>query len=180
MTRHDHALSSKPENPSRPDGLATSPGLADLAAKQPRAPLTQAILVDRACSRFEAAWRRGLAPRIEAILEDLSESGGDRALLLAELLALELELRQSAGECPSIGGYLERFPDHVDVVDRAFGDFIRIEVGPTAPAGEPPIFSRGLEPPRRFGDYELLGELARGGMGVVSGPARSASIASSR
>jgi serine/threonine-protein kinase len=164
MTRHDHGLASNGENPSRPDGPATWAGLVDPAAKRPRAPLPQAILIDRACARFEDAWRLGQALRIETILD---EFGGDRTLLLAELLALELELRQSAGERPAIGSYHERFPDQGDLVERAFGDFTRFEAGRIASIGEPSILARGLEPTRRFGDYELLGELARGAMGVV-------------
>jgi len=164
MTRHDHGLASNGENPSRPDGPATWAGLVDPAAKRPRAPLPQAILIDRACARFEDAWRLGQALRIETILD---EFGGDRTLLLAELLALELELRQSAGERPTIGSYHERFPDQGDLVERAFGDFTRFEAGRIASIGEPSILARGLEPTRRFGDYELLGELARGAMGVV-------------
>ena len=167
MTRQDHGLASNRENPSGPDGPATRAGLVDPAAQGPRAPLRQAILIDRACARFEDAWRQGQVPRIEPILREFGESGGDRTLLLAELLALELELRRSAGERPSIGSYHERFPDHGDLVERAFGDVTRIEARRTASVGEPSILARGLEPPRRFGDYELLGELARGGMGVV-------------
>src|SRR5208337_4919948 len=105
MTRHDHGLASNGENPSPPDGPATWAGLVDPAAKRSRAPLAQAILIDRACARFEDAWRQGQVLRIETILDDFGESGGERTLLLAELLALELELRQSVGEQPSIGSY---------------------------------------------------------------------------
>ena len=68
MTRHDHGLASNRENPSGPDGPATRAGLVDPAAQGPRAPLRQAILIDRACARFEDAWRQGQVLRIEPIL----------------------------------------------------------------------------------------------------------------
>ena len=57
MTRQDHGLASNRGNPSRPDGPTTWSCVVDPAGKRPRAPLPQAILIDRACARFEDAWR---------------------------------------------------------------------------------------------------------------------------
>src|SRR5271157_888046 len=67
MTRQDRGLTSNRENPSRPDGPTTWSGLVDPAAKRPRAPLPQAILIDRACTRFENAWRQSVRERLEAV-----------------------------------------------------------------------------------------------------------------
>jgi tetratricopeptide (TPR) repeat protein/predicted Ser/Thr protein kinase len=72
----------------------------------------------------------------------------------------EFLLRQELGDAPDWEDYLRRFPDHADAL-RQLREVDR-------------VVERGLAPPAaqacpadRFGDYELLGELGRGGMGVV-------------
>ena len=139
-------------------------------ARGPHAPLAQAFRVDRSLRRL----RGGLEARAGAADRDIPRGvRGVRApngrLLLRELLALELELRHSRGRPRRSADYLERFPDHAGIVAQAFRDMLglaatgrhpaRTEEGATAPGRS--------DRPRRFGDYELLGELARGGMGVV-------------
>jgi serine/threonine-protein kinase len=52
------------------------------------------LRIDEACDRFEAAWRAGGAPEIEAFLDDLTEPG--RSLLRDELRELERALRRTA------------------------------------------------------------------------------------
>src|SRR6516165_9303708 len=52
----------------------------------PDLPATLVILLERACDRFEAAWRAGLRPRIEDYLEEIPAAG--RATLQRELEAL--------------------------------------------------------------------------------------------
>ena len=105
--------------------------------------LDRARFVNDACERFEAAWEAGPRPRIEDFLPE-----GDvpeRPVLLRELIALELELRRDLGERPEPPEYLGRFPDRPGVVSAVFC---------------------GAEPETIAG-YELMGELGRGGMGVV-------------
>jgi hypothetical protein len=65
--------------------------------------------VNDACDRFEAGWRDEVRPSIEAALAEAAE--GDRVALFPELLALELELRDRAGERPDPLEYLIRFPE---------------------------------------------------------------------
>ena len=97
-------------------------GKAQAARPGPHLPLAAAIQIDRACARFENAWRAGQPISIEAVLEDPVEAGPDRSGLLVELLGLELELRQEAGEPFSIARYHERFPEHADLVTRALAE----------------------------------------------------------
>ncbi|CAN5845881.1 hypothetical protein BH23PLA1_BH23PLA1_01090 [soil metagenome] len=108
-------------------------------------PLSRARRVNDACDRFEADWSAGLAPRIEAFLDNAE--GIERLARLRELLGLELELRRRRGEVPAIDEYRGRFAetDAVAVIEAIFH----------------------AQAPRIIDDYELLEEIARGGMGVV-------------
>jgi serine/threonine-protein kinase len=81
-------------------------------------PLTLAGQVDAACDRFEAGWKAGQRPRIEAYLSEAPES--HQAALLRELLLLEVEFRSRRGERPTPEEYRARFPRHGALVDSAF------------------------------------------------------------
>src|SRR4051794_33373163 len=70
--------------------------------------------IDVLCDRFEAAWRSGPRPTIEATLA--SAPRVEPPELLRELLALEIELRRREGERPQTSEYLARFPRHRDLV----------------------------------------------------------------
>jgi serine/threonine-protein kinase len=121
--------------------------------------------VNLACERFEAAWRAGDRPWIETYLDAVPEP--DRPALLVELLRLEWELRRGRGECVGLGEYLERFPERARAIEDAFqasqGETVAFEPSEPKRAG-PDSLPGGLG---AFGDYELLEEIARGGMGIV-------------
>src|SRR5262245_8333270 len=68
--------------------------------------------------RFEAAWRQGLRPRIEDVLDAAPEAL--RAELLHDLLSIELELRRQGGESPRQDEYRDRFPFDGRLVDDVF------------------------------------------------------------
>jgi hypothetical protein len=56
---------------------------------------------------FEAAWRRGQQPNLDAALAGLT--GADRTAALVELAHAELELRLKAGEPARVEDYLRRY-----------------------------------------------------------------------
>src|SRR5262249_39667886 len=81
-----------------------------------------------------------------------------QAVLLRELLGLEIDYRRRAGETPQAAEYQARFPDMTSLVYRVFHDPVREHPAPAA-AGE----TKELVIP----GYEIRGELGRGGMAVV-------------
>src|SRR5207237_8459044 len=64
--------------------------------------------IDRACTRFEAAWRGGGRPDLRAYL---AGTGDERTALFCELLKVELECRLKRGEQPTALEYRQRFPE---------------------------------------------------------------------
>jgi serine/threonine-protein kinase len=100
------------------------------------------------------------------------ESQTDRDELLARLL-VDLSDQARHGRRPDVEAVAAQHPDVAAELRRLwaaaqFADaFARpfSTLPPTAPYCPPP--SSGLSLPRRFGDYDLLEELGRGGMGIV-------------
>jgi tetratricopeptide (TPR) repeat protein len=94
-----------------------------------------------------------------------SASGGDRLGQLAD----EFLARYRRGERPALAEYTARHPELADQIDELFPALVMMEeVRPVpqiaAGAGGDP---GGAGPPRRLGEYRLVREIGRGGMGVV-------------
>ncbi len=123
----------------------------------PSPPLDAAQRIHQSCEQFEDAWGGPTRPQLGAFLADVHEP--ERSWLLAELLALEVELRQAAGDQPTEAEYLQAFPGEGDrdIIAAAFrrcADLER-EATPAHPAAP------------RIEGYDILDVLGRGGMGVV-------------
>src|SRR5262245_54629237 len=71
-----------------------------------------------ACERFEADWRRGYTPRVDAYLDRIESSQRERTI--RELLAVEIELRVERGEKVAEEDLRARYPDWSEAVDSAF------------------------------------------------------------
>jgi len=117
-------------------------------------PLTLVTVLERACDRFEAAWRAGRQPRPEDYLGEMPAAG--RPALVRELL-LDVALRRERGERPTAAEYRGRFPGHGDLIDAA----LRAAPGSTRDARAPRRpRPPGPDPARQAGLNLLFGVLA--------------------
>jgi non-specific serine/threonine protein kinase len=150
-----------------------------------------ALWIDRAVDRFEADWQSSQGdarPQIEDYLAGCS--GSQQRCLFRELLYVELEIRASRGEQPNPDEYFNRFPHERTVISQVFGastpprpvvapdslapTVARQTIRRTAAHGRdglsvspgevvPPLDRGGS----RIGNYGIVREIGRGGMGVV-------------
>jgi WD40 repeat protein len=123
-------------------------------------PLPRSERLERIVEEFERAWQSSCRPRIDDFLPD----DGERHVVLVELVHCDLELRWRAGDSARAADYLERYPDLArdEVIVRELCDRER-ELRQTP--GHGAVSCDVL--PARFGRFELIEVVGRGGGGVV-------------
>src|SRR5947209_1588236 len=96
-----------------------------------------------------------------------SDASGDDPRVAAALDEYLAELQ--AGRRPSRAEFLGRYPEIARALDRGLNvlDFLDSAVGSTTPRDAAPPVADDLEPETILGDYRLIREIGRGGMGVV-------------
>ena len=129
-----------------------------MSVRQKKLPIEALERIDNRCTEFERRWVANDPPTIESVLEeDVSED--ERDVLLAELIALEVDYRRRRGDDPSKQEYLDRFPGHVMAIDDAVDDSDK----PTGSFVPPPIEQLS----KLFPALTILELLGAGGMGAV-------------
>ncbi len=88
-----------------------------------------------------------------------------------DVLAEEFAARFRGGETPSISEYVRRYPEHAEQIQELFPSIALLEqMGSQSPSeefGSASVSQEKLPPHHQIGDFEILREIGRGGMGVV-------------
>jgi tRNA A-37 threonylcarbamoyl transferase component Bud32 len=138
--------------------------------------------IDAASDAFELEWQTGQRPNIDLHLEAFV--GVERALVLRELIRLDIEFRWRSGESVRIEDYLTRYPnlalDRVELLELiTFEQRMRLACRQPVPLEEyldrfpefrQELLARFAKSGSRIPEipgYQLLQEVGRGGMGVV-------------
>lgn len=126
--------------------------------RQKKLPIAALERIDDLCAKFEQQWQAGDPPNIETVLAgDLADA--EREVLLAELIALEIDYRRRRGDTPTEQEYLDRFPGHAQAIQEALNDD-----GQRTAHFVPPTVGHLSE---LFPSLEIIELLGAGGMGAV-------------
>ena len=116
------------------------------------------------CERFDELMQSGQSPRIEDVLKGVAPN--QQAVVFEELLAMELEYLASNNTPTTSSDYSGRFPDFPEQIASAFA-FDNEEEKKTSKQGQRLQPTPVYKTPERIGDFRIVRELGRGGMGVV-------------
>jgi len=143
--------------------VASSPGPTP---PQAALPLTGPYeKVNALCDSFSSEWKPQSRPAFEDYLRQVAEDA--QLTLLRNLLHIEIQRRRDCGEQPNAEEYLVKFPSLASLIRQVFFESSRaLSTHQSVAAESEPAVVRSPAA-SRLGEYELLRELGRGGMGAV-------------
>lgn len=120
--------------------------------------LSRRTRIDELCREYEDAWYNDTVPSVVSFVGRVAPEDIDDCL--RELLATDFELRLLEQQEIPIAEMLSQFPSHSDLITRVFEEVIE-ESHRNIPRATDSLIGT------QIGDYQLLRELGRGGMGIV-------------
>lgn len=127
--------------------------------------------IRESCDQYQTAVEQGESPELATYIHAVEESS--QPTLLRNLLHVELKRRRSAGENPTSAEYVSKFPEHTDLISNVFLETssLRSAVAAQSMPGIG-VMANSLSPTNMptgdlLGQYRLIRELGRGGMGMV-------------
>ena len=129
----------------------------------------QSSLVEELCQQFEREWESCSFPRIEQFIAKCESNSVPPPVLLSQLLFIEIRHRRELGHLPTPDEYELRFPKHKETISGLLNTSTHpVNNRPHAIRSSVEAAGTGSLPiDAELDDYQVLDEVARGGMGVV-------------
>ena len=119
--------------------------------------------IESHCTRFEKEWDQDFAEPISSFVEKVSPAL--QAELVIELVAIDCELRHAASQTPKLEEYQRQLPQWRAEAAEGFAAWRNQDFDETIAGG---VSSKvRVEPLSTIGDYKIIREIGRGGMGTV-------------
>jgi WD40 repeat protein/tRNA A-37 threonylcarbamoyl transferase component Bud32 len=129
---------------------------------------TQDLLkLEEICWGFESSWSSNSISRIAELV--LQSENRIQQNLVAELVSIDLEMRQSANKTINTDEYLSRLPGFSDAIKTALQGYRSIQVSQETVQDIGQVRdARSIDKtPQRIGDYRIIRRIGQGGAGVV-------------
>jgi eukaryotic-like serine/threonine-protein kinase len=135
---------------------------------QGRVSQSHLVEVTQIAAQFEAHWKSGIRPRLTEFLSRASTPA--RHYLLPELIGIDLDYRQRAGESPSIDDYQSTFSE-LSPLERERLTTLSLALNSattsTREEGVAQVTHDVLRSPLPSNRFKRIEEIGRGGMGLV-------------